>query len=139
VVSEPHRRGPVVGGFLIGAPDPAVPVVGGHSGHIAVTEPDAGHPLPRRIEPADLVQLRGADLAASRPNIPPASTAPSCRESPVAVIRAPACRAASPIMARSAVLSWLASSSTSTSSWCSGTGLRSLSVPSFLPRNSAML
>ena len=37
------------------------------------------------------------------------------------------------------VLSWLASSRTSTSSWCSGMGLRSSSEPSILPRNSAML
>ena len=62
VVGEPHRRGAVVGGFLVGAPDPAVPVVGGDRGQVAVAEPDAGLPLPLRVEPADLVQLRGGDL-----------------------------------------------------------------------------
>ncbi len=53
--------------------------------------------------------------------------------------RAPACRAASWTIARSVVLSWLASSSTSTSFSCSGTGRRSSPEPSILPRNSAML
>ena len=66
VVGEPHRRGAVVGGFLIGASDPAVPVVGGDCGPVAVTEPDAGLPLPRRLEAADLVQLRRGDFGASR-------------------------------------------------------------------------
>ena len=56
-----------------------------------------------------------ASWASSR-NMPPVSTAPSWAVSPVAMTRAPACRAASWIMARSAVTSWLASSKTSTSS-----------------------
>ena len=40
-----------------------MPVVGGDRGQVAVAEPDAGLPLPRRLEPADLVQFRGGDLA----------------------------------------------------------------------------
>jgi hypothetical protein len=39
-----------------------VPVVGAGRGQVAVTEPDAGLPLPARVEPADLVQLRGGNF-----------------------------------------------------------------------------
>ena len=63
VIGEPHRRGAIIGRFLIGPPDPAVPVVNGDHARVAVTEPDAGLPLPWRLEPADLLQLRGGDLA----------------------------------------------------------------------------
>ena len=139
MIGEPHRCGAVAGGFLVGAPDPAVPVVGGGCGQVAVAEPDAGLPFPLRVEPADLVQLRGGDLLGQQPEHSPGFDGAELGVSPVAMTRAPACRATSPIIARSAVLSWLASSRTSTSSWCSGTGLRSSSEPSVLPRNSAML
>ena len=37
-----------------------MPVVGGDRGQVAVAEPDASLPLPGRVEPADLVQLRGS-------------------------------------------------------------------------------
>ena len=40
------RGGAVVGGFVVGAADAAVPVVGGDRGQVAVAEPDAGLPLP---------------------------------------------------------------------------------------------
>jgi hypothetical protein len=63
VIGEPHRRGAVVGGFLISVPDPPVPVVGGNRSRVAVAEPDAGFPFPWRREAADLVQFRGGDLA----------------------------------------------------------------------------
>ena len=62
MVREPHARGPVVGRFLVGAADPAVPVVDGGSGQVAVAEPDAGLPLPLGTEPADLMQLRGGNF-----------------------------------------------------------------------------
>jgi hypothetical protein len=39
VVREPHGCRAVVGCFLVGAPDPAVPVVGGDRGQVPVTEP----------------------------------------------------------------------------------------------------
>jgi hypothetical protein len=55
VVGQPHRRGPVVGGFLVRAADAAVPVVGGYCGQVAAAEPDAGLAFPRHVEPADLV------------------------------------------------------------------------------------
>ena len=71
MVGEPHGGGAVVGGFLVGAADPAVPVVGGDRGQVAVAEPDAGLPLPRRVEPADLVQLRGGDLLGQQPEHSP--------------------------------------------------------------------
>ena len=66
-------------------------------------------PTGRRTGEPRAVSVAGTSWARSR-NMPPASTAPSWATSPVAMIRAPACRAASPIMARSAVDSWLASS-----------------------------
>jgi hypothetical protein len=62
VVREPHRRRPLAGGFGVGAPNAAVPVVGGDRSQVAVPEPDTGLPLPLRLEPADLVQLRGGDF-----------------------------------------------------------------------------
>ena len=71
VIREPHRCGAVVGGFLVGAPDAAVPVVGGDRGQVAVAEADAGLPLPLRIEPADFVQFRGGDLAGEQPEHSP--------------------------------------------------------------------
>ena len=44
-----------------------MPVVGGDRGQVAVAEPDAGLPFPGRVEPADLVQLRGGDLPGQQP------------------------------------------------------------------------
>ena len=61
------RGGAVVGGFLVGAADAAVPVVGGDRGQVAVAEPDAGLAFPVRVEPADLVQLGGGDLLGQQP------------------------------------------------------------------------
>ena len=71
VVGEPHGGGAVAGGFVVGAADAAVPVVGGDRGQVAVAEPDAGLPFPGRVEPADLVQFarRG----------PPGRAAGTCR------------------------------------------------------------
>ena len=71
MVREPHRGGAVVCGLLVGAADPAVPVVGGDRGQVAVTEPDAGFPFPGRVEPADLMQLRGGDLLGEQPEHAP--------------------------------------------------------------------
>ena len=67
VVGEPHGGGPVVGSLVVGAADPAVPVVGGDRGRVAVAEADAGLPFPGRVEPADLVQLGGGDLSGEQP------------------------------------------------------------------------
>ena len=63
VVRQPHRGGPVISSLVVGAADAAVPVVGGDRGRVAVAEADAGLPFPGRVEPADLVQLGGGDLA----------------------------------------------------------------------------
>ena len=52
---------------MVGAADPAVPVVGGDRGQVAVAEPDAGLPFPGCVEPADLVQLGGGDLLGEQP------------------------------------------------------------------------
>ena len=62
MVGEPQGGGAVAGRFVVGAADAAVPVVGGDSGQLAVTEPDAGLTFPDRVEPADLVQFGGGDL-----------------------------------------------------------------------------
>ncbi len=67
MVGQPHGCGAVVGGVLVGAADAAVPVVGGDRGRVAIAEPEAGLPLPRRTEPADLVQLRGPDFPGQEP------------------------------------------------------------------------
>ena len=139
VVREPHGRGPVVGSLIVGAADTAVPVVGGDRGRVAVAEPDAGLAFPLRVEPADLVQLGGGDFLGEQPEH--AAGFDGAELGGVAGGDDPGSglpgRLA--IMARSAVLSWLASSRTSTSSRCSGTGRRSSSEPSVLPRNWAML
>ena len=50
----------------------------------------AGIPLPGRVEPHDLGQFGGAELAAISRNMPPASTGPSWAVSPVATTSAPA-------------------------------------------------
>ena len=96
VVGEPHRGGTVAGGFVVGAADAAVPVVGGDRGQVAVAQADRwlAVPRPRRTGGPRAARAAGTSRARSR-NIPPASTAPSWAVSPVAMIRAPACRAAS--------------------------------------------
>ena len=48
-----------------------MPVIDGDRGQVTVAEPDAGLPLPRRVEPADLVQLGGGDLLGQQPEHAP--------------------------------------------------------------------
>ena len=131
--------GAVVGGFLVGAADPAVPVVGGDRGQVAVAEPDAGLPFPVRVEPADLVQLRGGDLAGQQ-----AEHAPGFDGAELGGVAGgddprpglPG-RFGDHGQVGGAELAGLIQHEHVVR--CSGTGLRSSSEPSVLPRNSAML
>ena len=74
--SASHIDATLVGGVLVGAPDPAVPVVDSDRGQVAAAEPDAG------LRSHCVSNLRtscscGGDLLGQQLEHSPASTAPS--------------------------------------------------------------
>ena len=67
VVGEPRGGGALAGGFGVGGPDPAVPVVDGDHAGLPGAQPYRRGGFPRRGEAADLGQLRGRNLPGQEP------------------------------------------------------------------------